>query len=91
MDRADIVFHDALVGAGVLDLIPPGVRRVGVGKRSGRHSTDQRTINDRLLDAARGQARGAVEVDARPCTSDAGFPAARAAARAKARVRCDHP
>jgi len=50
---ADIVFHDALVGTGVLDLIPAGVARVGVGKRSGRHSKDQRTINDLLLDAAR--------------------------------------
>ncbi|WP_375380241.1 uroporphyrinogen-III C-methyltransferase, partial [uncultured Sphingomonas sp.] len=49
---ADIVFHDALVGPGVLDLIPPGIERVGVGKRSGRHSKDQRTINDLLLDAA---------------------------------------
>lgn len=54
---ADIVFHDALVGPGVLDLIPPGVERVGVGKRSGRHSKHQRTINDLLLAAARGGRR----------------------------------
>lgn len=50
---ADIVFYDALVGPGVLALIPPDVARVSVGKRSGRHSKDQRTINDLLLDAAR--------------------------------------
>ncbi|KQN71227.1 uroporphyrinogen-III C-methyltransferase [Sphingomonas sp. Leaf62] len=49
---ADIVFYDALVGPGVLDLIPAQVARVPVGKRSGRHSKDQRSINDLLADAA---------------------------------------
>jgi uroporphyrin-III C-methyltransferase len=49
---ADIVFYDALVGPGVLDLIPAQVERVGVGKRSGRHSKDQRTINDLIAAAA---------------------------------------
>jgi len=50
---AQIVFHDALVGPGVLDLIPEGVERVSVGKRSGRHSKAQENINDLLLTAAR--------------------------------------
>ncbi|MBD8678871.1 uroporphyrinogen-III C-methyltransferase [Sphingomonas sp. CFBP 13720] len=50
--QADIVFYDALVGPGVLALIPPHVERVSVGKRSGRHSKDQRSINDLLADAA---------------------------------------
>ena len=49
---ADIVFFDALVGAGVLDLIPPGTERVGVGKRSGRHSKDQGTIDALIVAAA---------------------------------------
>ena len=49
---ADVVFHDALVGPGVLALVPPGVRRVSVGKRSGRHSKDQRTIDALLVAAA---------------------------------------
>lgn len=49
---ADIVFHDALVGARILDLASPGTELVSVGKRSGRHSKDQRTINDLLLAAA---------------------------------------
>lgn len=49
---ADIVFHDALVGPGVLALIPVHVERVSVGKRSGRHSKDQGAINDLLLEAA---------------------------------------
>ena len=50
---ADIVFYDALVGPGVLDLIPAGVDRVSVGKRSGRHSKQQESINDLLLASAR--------------------------------------
>lgn len=50
---ADIVFYDALVGAGVLDLIPAAAERVGVGKRSGRHSKDQATIDALIVAAAR--------------------------------------
>ena len=49
---AEIVFHDALVGEGVLDMIAPAARCVSVGKRSGRHSRDQRTINDLIVEAA---------------------------------------
>lgn len=49
---ASVVFFDALVGAGVLALIPPEVRRVSVGKRSGRHSKDQRAIDTLLVEAA---------------------------------------
>ncbi len=50
---ASIVFYDALVGPGVLDLIPPHVRRVPVGKRSGRHSKTQPAIDALLVAAAR--------------------------------------
>ena len=50
---SDVVFHDALVGPGVLALVPPHVERVSVGKRSGRHSRRQPDINDVLLEAAR--------------------------------------
>ena len=39
---ATIVFYDALVGRAILDLVPANVKRVSVGKRSGRHSKDQR-------------------------------------------------
>ena len=49
---ADIVFHDALVGAGILSLIPSRTETVSVGKRSGRHSKDQRTIDAMLVEAA---------------------------------------
>src|SRR3546814_10858162 len=50
--RADIVFHDALVGDGVLALIPARTEMVSVGKRSGRPSKDQRTIDAMLVEAA---------------------------------------
>jgi uroporphyrin-III C-methyltransferase len=49
---ASIVFYDALVGPGVLDLIPAHVRRVCVGKRSGRHSRTQPAIDALLVEAA---------------------------------------
>jgi uroporphyrin-III C-methyltransferase len=49
---ADVVFHDALVGAGVLDLVAPGARRVSVGKRSGRHSVAQETIDGLIVATA---------------------------------------
>src|SRR3990170_5283166 len=52
MRQASVVFYDALVGPGVLKLIPPGVRRVSVGKRSGRHSKDQKTIDALIVEAA---------------------------------------
>lgn len=53
IEVADIVYHDALVGQGVLDLIPAGVERVSVGKRAGRHSKDQSSIDALLVAAAR--------------------------------------
>ncbi|VWX60201.1 uroporphyrinogen-III C-methyltransferase [Sphingorhabdus sp. 109] len=49
---ASVIFYDALVGKGVLELAPLSARLVPVGKRSGRHSKDQRSINDMLVDAA---------------------------------------
>jgi uroporphyrin-III C-methyltransferase len=49
---ADIVFHDALVSAAVLD-IAVRAEQVSVGKRSGRHSKDQRTIDALIVQAAR--------------------------------------
>lgn len=49
---ASVVFYDALVGQGVLDLIPDHVHRMPVGKRSGRHSKAQGSINDLLVAAA---------------------------------------
>jgi uroporphyrin-III C-methyltransferase len=52
LGEADIVFHDALVPVGILNLIKT-TRRISVGKRSGRFSTAQNFINKQLLDAAK--------------------------------------
>ncbi len=49
---ASVILYDALVGSGVLELVPASVRLVPVGKRSGRHSKDQRTISQMVVDAA---------------------------------------
>ena len=49
---ADIIFHDALVGPAILELASSAGELVSVGKRSGRHSKDQGSINDLLLAAA---------------------------------------
>ena len=53
LKRADVVFHDALVHPRTLELAARA-RKFAVGKRSGRHSTAQKFINKRLVDAARG-------------------------------------
>jgi uroporphyrin-III C-methyltransferase len=52
LKRADIVFHDALVHPETIALAAQA-ERIAVGKRCGRHSTAQRFINKRLVDAAR--------------------------------------
>ena len=51
LERADIVFHDALVHPETLALAARAVK-IAVGKRSGKHSTAQRFINKQLIDAA---------------------------------------
>ena len=50
--RADIVFYDALVHPETLALAEHALK-IAVGKRCGRHSTAQKFINKRLVDAAR--------------------------------------
>jgi uroporphyrin-III C-methyltransferase len=52
LESADIVFHDALVHPETLALATHA-EKIAVGKRCGRHSTAQRFINKRLVDAAR--------------------------------------
>jgi len=49
--EADIVLHDALVHPETLALAVRA-QKVAVGKRAGRHSSAQRFINKRLIDAA---------------------------------------
>lgn len=48
---ADIVFHDALVEEEMLAYCSQA-KKVAVGKRCGKHSTAQKFINKRLVDAA---------------------------------------
>ena len=51
LTRADIVFHDALVHPGTIALAARA-EKIAVGKRCGKHSTAQKFINKRLIDAA---------------------------------------
>lgn len=52
LQEADIVFYDALVHPETVALAQRA-EKIAVGKRCGRHSTAQKFINKRLLDAAR--------------------------------------
>jgi uroporphyrin-III C-methyltransferase len=51
LERADIVFHDALVHPGTIAMAARA-EKIAVGKRCGKHSTAQKFINKRLVDAA---------------------------------------
>lgn len=48
---ANVVFHDALVEEEMLAYCPQALK-IAVGKRCGKHSTAQKFINKRLVDAA---------------------------------------
>lgn len=50
--KADIVLYDRLVSQEVLDIIPPGARRLYVGKARSNHSVPQDGINQALADWA---------------------------------------
>ena len=52
LEQADIVFYDALVSPEVIALAK-NADKIAVGKRCGRHSTAQKFINKRLIDAAK--------------------------------------
>jgi uroporphyrin-III C-methyltransferase len=49
---ADVVFYDALVGRGVVEIAAATAQLVYVGKRSGRHSKDQGAIDQLIVTAA---------------------------------------
>ena len=49
---ASVIFYDALAGPAILDFAAPGARLVPVGKRSGRHSKDQASIDQLIVAAA---------------------------------------
>ena len=52
LESADTVVYDALVGEGVLAMMPPDAELIYVGKRSGRHTVSQEGINRILLEEA---------------------------------------
>lgn len=49
---ASVVLYDALVCPAILELASPDARLTYVGKRSGRHSKDQRSIDMLIVEAA---------------------------------------
>ena len=54
LQAADVVVHDRLIGAGILDLATSEALRIDVGKSKGRHTLSQAEINELL--AAHAQA-----------------------------------
>lgn len=53
VEAAQALLYDALVGAEILDLAPAGCIRIQTGKRAGRTSMKQETINRLMLRLAR--------------------------------------
>ncbi len=52
IESADVVIYDALVGHGVLALIPKSAQLIYVGKRAGNHAVKQEDINKIILEKA---------------------------------------
>jgi uroporphyrin-III C-methyltransferase len=52
LKEADVILYDALVGEGIKELFPPGVRLIDVGKRADDHTYPQDEINRMLVDLA---------------------------------------
>ena len=52
LEQADVVVYDALVGQGVLSLIPENAKLIFAGKRAGNHYLRQEQTNQVLLDEA---------------------------------------
>jgi len=53
LNEADVILHDRLVGAGVLDLARRDAERIEVGKQAGNHHATQDEIHALLLEHAR--------------------------------------
>lgn len=52
LKEADIVLYDALVADEILNIIPPGIPALCVGKRAGSHSYTQEHINELIVEFA---------------------------------------
>lgn len=53
LNEADVILHDRLVGAGVLELARRDAERIEVGKEAGGHSVPQARIHALMLEHAR--------------------------------------
>ena len=53
LNEADVILHDRLVGAEVLDLARRDARRIEVGKQAGNHHVTQERIHALMLEHAR--------------------------------------
>ena len=49
LESADVVVHDGLVDARVLDLAPPAAQRISVAKKRARHTLPQEAINALII------------------------------------------
>ncbi|MDD7177948.1 MAG: uroporphyrinogen-III C-methyltransferase [Lachnospiraceae bacterium] len=52
LSQAQVVVYDALVGAGILSMIPEAAEKIYVGKRAGNHAMTQDEINELLVKKA---------------------------------------
>ena len=52
IQSADVVVFDRLVSPEIIALVPPGTRRIDVGKMPGFHTVPQEVINELLVDLA---------------------------------------
>lgn len=52
LKNADIVLFDALISNEILNLIPEGIPSLAVGKRAGKHSYSQDSINELIVEMA---------------------------------------
>ena len=51
--QAQVVVYDALVGMGILSMIPESAEKIYVGKRAGNHAMEQEEINELLVQKAK--------------------------------------
>ena len=53
LKQAEVVVYDALIGMGILTMIPKDAERIYVGKRSGNHTMRQEEISQILVEKAK--------------------------------------